>query len=74
MGLTRANDRGRRTYGKGNAMAWVYQCPNDNARLLGETKEQLADKMVQHMLDMHDTEITYDQAMQEVMKDAKQAA
>ena len=55
-------------------MAWVYQCQSDNTRLMGETKDQLADKMVQHMKTDHDMEITHEQAMMELNKSAQQAA
>ncbi len=55
-------------------MAWVYQCQSDSTRLMGETKERLADKMVQHMKTMHDTDITQEQALQELNKSAQQAA
>ncbi|MHB9134761.1 MAG: DUF1059 domain-containing protein [Armatimonadota bacterium] len=55
-------------------MAWSYFCAMDNMTLTGNTKEELAQKMQQHMKETHDQEISMDQAMEMVNKNAQQAA
>jgi len=55
-------------------MTWVIQCTDDNTRLMAENKDQLAEKLMDHMKEMHDMQMTRDQAMMEVNKMAKQAA
>jgi hypothetical protein len=55
-------------------MAWVFHCAKENIDLVADTRERLAEKVMQHMKDRHDTQISLQQAMDMVSKDARQQA
>ncbi len=55
-------------------MAWVYQCTEDNVRLIADSKEQLAQKLMEHAMQNHQMNMTLQQAMDMVNKGAQQAA
>ena len=55
-------------------MAWTYFCANDRMTLSAPNKEQLADKMIEHMQQKHNTSMSRDEAMKQVNQHAKQAA
>jgi len=55
-------------------MAWTYYCESEQITLSAPTKEELAQKVMDHMKSNHDTEISMDQARENVEKDAKQSA
>ena len=55
-------------------MAWVYVCEMDNMRLMADTKEHLAQKVMEHANQTHNMNMTMQQAMDSVNENAQQAA
>ena len=55
-------------------MAWSYMCEDDKVRLTANTKEELADKVMQHANKVHNMSVTRQQALDMVNKGARQAA
>ncbi len=55
-------------------MAWTYYCADDKVTLSADTKEQLAEKMMQHMRSLHNKVMSREEAMQSVNQDARQSA
>lgn len=55
-------------------MAWTFFCPSDRMTLTADTKEQLTDKVQQHLKSAHNQEVSRTEAMDMVDKGAKQSA
>jgi len=55
-------------------MAWTYYCEDEQITLSALTKEELTQKVMEHMQESHDTTISMDQARENVEKNAKQSA
>jgi len=55
-------------------MAWTYYCEDEQITLSAPTKEELAQKVMDHMRESHDTTMSMEQARDSVEKDAKQSA
>jgi len=54
-------------------MAWSLVCQADGQKLNADSKEALADKVMQHANSQHKASMNREQAMQMVNKDARQA-
>jgi hypothetical protein len=55
-------------------MVWTYYCKMDDITLAGSTKEELAERLMDHANEEHEMEMTFDQALMAVSQDAKQEA
>jgi hypothetical protein len=55
-------------------MAWTYFCEADQTTLTAATKEDLAQKVMEHSQQIHDQQMTREQARESVEKNAKQTA
>lgn len=53
---------------------WNYRCDTDNLTLTADSKEELAEKVMKHANEQHDMQMTREQAMESVNKNATQAA
>lgn len=55
-------------------MAWSFYCADEKLNITAESKEELARKVMEHVNEAHHSNITLQDAMQMVNKDAKQSA
>lgn len=55
-------------------MAWTYYCADEQITLSAPTKEELAQQVMDHMKEAHNTTMSMEQARESVEKDAKQSA
>ncbi|HEY3379831.1 MAG TPA: hypothetical protein VGL77_20345 [Armatimonadota bacterium] len=55
-------------------MAWSYYCADEQMNIIADTKEELADKIIEHLEEMHDSTMTYDEAMDSINTNAKEIA
>lgn len=55
-------------------MVWSVYCPDEKMDITAETKEKLATEVVQHLSKLHNKQMTYDQALEMVEREAKQKA
>jgi len=55
-------------------MAWSYYCEPDQSTLTAPTKEELAQKVMEHSKEIHGMEMSLEQARESVEKNAKQMA
>jgi len=55
-------------------MPWQYYCEPDKRNIVAETKAELVEKVMEHANREHQMNMTHDQAVEAVDKDARQAA
>ena len=55
-------------------MAWTYYCDMEGITLSAPTKEELAVRVLDHMREAHNTDMTEEQTRESVEKNAKQTA
>ncbi|MHB0937633.1 MAG: DUF1059 domain-containing protein [Armatimonadota bacterium] len=55
-------------------MAWTYYCADDQSTLSAPSKEELVQKVKDHMQEIHKSDMTMDQVRANVEKNAKQTA
>lgn len=55
-------------------MAWSYYCADEQLTITAESKEELARKVMEHVNEEHNSNVTLQDAKQMVDKDARQSA
>ena len=55
-------------------MAWTYYCADDQSTLSAPSKEELVQKVQDHVREIHKSDMTTDQVRESVEKNAKQTA
>ena len=55
-------------------MAWTYYCNMDQTTLSAPDKDQLAEKVMQHMQQLHGKQMSREEAKESVEKNATQTA
>lgn len=55
-------------------MAWTYYCEDEQITLSAPTKEELAQQVMDHMSEAHETDMSMDEARESVETNAKQSA
>ncbi|OPZ80275.1 MAG: hypothetical protein BWY76_03401 [bacterium ADurb.Bin429] len=55
-------------------MVWTYYCQMDDVTLAGDSKEELAQRVMEHVNEEHEIEMTYDEALDSVNRNARQEA
>jgi predicted small metal-binding protein len=55
-------------------MVWTYYCADDDITLAGDSREELAERLMDHVNEEHEMEMTYDDALASVDREGKQEA
>ena len=55
-------------------MTWTYECASNEPLITANTKEELAQKVMEHANAKHDAHMSIDDARQAVSQSAQQAA